>query len=211
MHARRGHAGELSCGRARHSPAMRWPILQAMRAQSAFSAAHYAEDRYPCRGSVESEPLIAGLFVNPRWPNPCRQCRAGLLLGPDRTRLGPRRGGEFAGSHQGRKRRGKPPQYAGRLRPAVRVGLLCSVRATPENPPGARLFHCQTWWRGLDSNQRRRAPADLQSAPFSHSGTPPGRARGLDQSPAAVNECLPRSCSGVALLCRSSPSRYTEG
>jgi hypothetical protein len=29
------------------------------------------------------------------------------------------------------------------------------------------------WWRGLDSNQRRRAPADLQSAPFSHSGTPP--------------------------------------
>jgi len=29
------------------------------------------------------------------------------------------------------------------------------------------------WWRGLDSNQRRRAPTDLQSAPFSHSGTPP--------------------------------------
>jgi hypothetical protein len=29
------------------------------------------------------------------------------------------------------------------------------------------------WWRGLDSNQRRRTPADLQSAPFSHSGTPP--------------------------------------
>jgi hypothetical protein len=31
------------------------------------------------------------------------------------------------------------------------------------------------WWRGLDSNQRRRSPADLQSAPFSHSGTPPYR------------------------------------
>ena len=29
------------------------------------------------------------------------------------------------------------------------------------------------WWKGLDSNQRRRAPADLQSAPFSHSGTLP--------------------------------------
>ena len=28
------------------------------------------------------------------------------------------------------------------------------------------------WWR-MDSNHRRRSPADLQSAPFSHSGTPP--------------------------------------
>src|SRR6185436_13581270 len=31
----------------------------------------------------------------------------------------------------------------------------------------------ETWWRRLDSNQRRRKPTDLQSAPFSHSGTPP--------------------------------------
>lgn len=31
------------------------------------------------------------------------------------------------------------------------------------------------WWRGLDSNQRRRKPTDLQSAPFSHSGTSPQR------------------------------------
>ena len=29
------------------------------------------------------------------------------------------------------------------------------------------------WWRELDSNQRRRPPTDLQSAPFSHSGTSP--------------------------------------
>ena len=29
------------------------------------------------------------------------------------------------------------------------------------------------WWRGLDLNQRRRAPTDLQSVPFSRSGTPP--------------------------------------
>ena len=28
------------------------------------------------------------------------------------------------------------------------------------------------WWM-LDLNQRRLAPADLQSAPFSHSGNPP--------------------------------------
>ena len=30
------------------------------------------------------------------------------------------------------------------------------------------------WWRGTDSNHRRYKPADLQSAPFGHSGTPPG-------------------------------------
>src|SRR5256885_1754909 len=32
------------------------------------------------------------------------------------------------------------------------------------------------WW-GKDSNLRRLTPADLQSAPFGHSGTPPGRQR----------------------------------
>ena len=30
-----------------------------------------------------------------------------------------------------------------------------------------------SWWRGLDSNQRRRKPTGLQPVPFSHSGTPP--------------------------------------
>jgi hypothetical protein len=29
------------------------------------------------------------------------------------------------------------------------------------------------WWWGKDLNLRRREPADLQSAPFDHSGTPP--------------------------------------
>lgn len=29
------------------------------------------------------------------------------------------------------------------------------------------------WWRGMDSNHRRRKPTDLQSAPFSHLGNPP--------------------------------------
>src|SRR5438445_5321686 len=29
------------------------------------------------------------------------------------------------------------------------------------------------WWRGKDSNLRRHQPADLQSAPFGRSGTPP--------------------------------------
>ncbi len=37
------------------------------------------------------------------------------------------------------------------------------------------LYLIACWWRRLDSNQRRRKPTDLQSAPFSHSGTPPQR------------------------------------
>ncbi len=35
----------------------------------------------------------------------------------------------------------------------------------------------QREWAGLDSNQRRRKPADLQSAPFGHFGTYPRRER----------------------------------
>ena len=35
------------------------------------------------------------------------------------------------------------------------------------------------WWRRLDSNQRRRKPTDLQSAPFNHSGTPSAANRKL--------------------------------
>src|SRR6476660_2202795 len=37
----------------------------------------------------------------------------------------------------------------------------------------ALRYQQERWWRRLDSNQRRRKPTDLQSAPFSHSGTPP--------------------------------------
>jgi hypothetical protein len=33
------------------------------------------------------------------------------------------------------------------------------------------------WWRGLDSNQRTLARADLQSAAFNHSATSPGAGR----------------------------------
>lgn len=39
----------------------------------------------------------------------------------------------------------------------------------------AELLQQYRWWRGMDSNHRRRKPTDLQSAPFSHSGTPPSR------------------------------------
>src|SRR5438067_3319158 len=37
----------------------------------------------------------------------------------------------------------------------------------------ARIAPRTEMWRGKDSNLRRRKPADLQSAPFGRSGTPP--------------------------------------
>src|SRR6187455_940532 len=45
------------------------------------------------------------------------------------------------------------------------------------------------WWRGKDSNLRRRKPADLQSAPVGRLGTPPGKnePRILVTTPPGVN------------------------
>ncbi len=70
------------------------------------------------------------------------------------------------------------------------VSRVCRCMCGPAARSGAR------WWRGLDSNQRRRAPADLQSAPFSHSGTPPrdhAEAGRLSAAPALVNETPPQT------------------
>ena len=51
----------------------------------------------------------------------------------------------------------------------------------PDELPGCstpRRYSCfqSFWWRGLDLNQRRRLPADLQSVPFGHLGTSPRNA-----------------------------------
>ena len=62
--------------------------------------------------------------------------------------------------------RGRPPE----------IGASNKVRTVaPMAPDVNRIRGEISWWRGLDSNQRRRAPTDLQSVPFSHSGTPPHR------------------------------------
>ena len=51
------------------------------------------------------------------------------------------------------------------------------TRADDADPPAASFAgppppHT-SWWRGKDSNLRRRKPADLQSAPVGRLGTPP--------------------------------------
>src|SRR5690348_17085583 len=44
---------------------------------------------------------------------------------------------------------------------------ICRPDPRPDDPSRSR------WWRGKDSNLRRRKPADLQSAPVGRLGTPP--------------------------------------
>ena len=59
----------------------------------------------------------------------------------------------------------------------------CRSPRSPGIPPQPR------WWRGKDSNLRRRKPADLQSAPVGRLGTPPGKnePRILISTPGGVN------------------------
>lgn len=65
-----------------------------------------------------------------------------------------------------------------------RESALTSVTLSPSAPnrivfptvfefASARKVHDSWWWRGLDSNQRTLARADLQSAAFNHSATSP--------------------------------------
>jgi hypothetical protein len=49
--------------------------------------------------------------------------------------------------------------------------------ARADEPPPRSVTGLKAMWAGLDSNQRRRKPADLQSAPFGHFGTYPRRER----------------------------------
>src|SRR6516225_12497962 len=50
--------------------------------------------------------------------------------------------------------------------------MPCPIRRLQTAQVRPRPPHLQ-WWRGKDSNLRRRKPADLQSAPVGRLGTPP--------------------------------------
>ena len=57
----------------------------------------------------------------------------------------------------------------------------------------ADVFHATEQWGKMDSNHRRRTSADLQSAPFGHSGIPPCMLKNLYFSfyPAALFRQFP--------------------
>src|ERR1700748_263834 len=46
------------------------------------------------------------------------------------------------------------------------------------------------WWRGKDSNLRRRKPADLQSAPVGRLGTPPRKRAAYSDFQGAECQCV---------------------
>src|SRR5205085_3137123 len=57
------------------------------------------------------------------------------------------------------------------------------------------------WWRGKDSNLRRRKPADLQSAPVGRLGTPPqNEPRILSSGYRRVNAAWPAICEVAGRL-----------
>ena len=56
------------------------------------------------------------------------------------------------------------------------------------------------WWRGEDSNLRSHKTADLQSAPFGHSGTSPRRAEPMSiKCPQIENSPAPNSTTNFRL------------
>jgi hypothetical protein len=98
------------------------------------------------------------------------------------------------------------------------VSLAWKAKVLPLNYSRARSrsqpeIQVLAWWRRLDSNQRRRKPTDLQSAPFSHSGTPPRRTSDYSTEPAfhRMARC-PCACRKrlVALKC-PHPVKGTGG
>lgn len=74
------------------------------------------------------------------------------------------------------------------------------------NPPLATASHSCTWWREVDSNHRRRKPADLQSAPVGRLGIPPtivhapsSAIAAAVQRPRAIANAFPRSEPRIVL------------
>src|SRR5580704_18847348 len=68
------------------------------------------------------------------------------------------------------------------------------------------------WWRGKDSNLRRRKPADLQSAPVGRLGTPPqNEPRIVISEVRSVNASLARYLLGRGLFGRAPGGRAGGG
>src|SRR5574344_2365778 len=78
---------------------------------------------------------------------------------------------------------------------AWKAGVLPLNYSRITNATEWRLLNI--WWRRLDSNQRRRKPTDLQSAPFSHSGTPPGKSATIAEL-FCDSQALPKLFCGAA-------------
>ena len=82
------------------------------------------------------------------------------------------------------------------------LGALCSTipRMVCAGSPCStipRVVCAWRWWRGLDSNQRTLARADLQSAAFNHSATSPQRS--------CRSAWAGAPCGGAPIACQRAP------
>src|SRR6185369_11968671 len=152
------------------------------------------------RRRVEVESSASGYSTRPPvdWTESCRW--------HDYRFAGQSKSG-FMSRHESRFRRdqfgidGKPREIAGRVRNA-------EISKEPDRfEIGRKNCHSVKWWRGLDSNQRTLARADLQSAAFNHSATSPGAGRGaMWRRGAAVSTRVTATAARVA----ASPCRAQQ-
>src|SRR5208283_1692644 len=75
-------------------------------------------------------------------------------------------------------------------------------------PATFSILH-HVWWRGEDSNLRRRSPSDLQSDPFGHSGTSPRNIS--NQSRWSESNRRPTDYKSVALPTELHRQRAKDG
>ena len=62
----------------------------------------------------------------------------------------------------------------GNRTPVISLEGFCStIELHPLNQPLIKRPRKLKWWRGMDSNHRRRSSTDLQSVAFDRSATPP--------------------------------------
>ena len=61
-----------------------------------------------------------------------------------------------------------------RTRASSLEGYSSTIELLPHRETTTTRNNNKNWWREVDSNHRRRKPADLQSAPVGRLGIPPG-------------------------------------
>jgi hypothetical protein len=80
----------------------------------------------------------------------------------------------------------------------------CTAPADLKPVPFSLHLEPVVWWRGKDSNLRRRKPADLQSAPVGRLGTPPRKRAAYSDFGAAGCQCI----LARKLLAQAPPTRH---
>ncbi len=156
----------------------------------------------PKRGAV---PPIPPIVASRSSPQPVPRLRAFFLLsrGYDLS--------DHMTSHPSAVASVLESQYIGadqgQLTNCIASGKRAPRRwaARPRNQCRRSGNNRKAWWMGLGSNQRRPKPADLQSAPFSHSGTHPSLTRRPRPKSAAMPAVLCGAPSGL-----STPRRLAD-